>query len=279
MYGNWPTSYLFPNLTKTSTLGQHTGQYPFYLLLQKKTLEKVILLYITQDIPNITTQHGFETTLHKHSTTQHQQHCRNRFQPTHPTHTVTQQQITANSTQIHCSIVQTHLLQCNHNKLIQQFAPKISPSELPRETRRTLAQLRTNKSPILISYLHKVAETHYHSPLCLLCKTHSHTIYSFDTPIYLKQHTGPLNVSRQSSASASQVEGTSGRTALNNWVVGPVTRRRGRSTTTFQLVKLRLTRAFHKTSTRPWHVIKLHSCWGVLYEIFDWCRNASLFLL
>ena len=60
------------------------------------------------------------------------------------------------------------------NKLIQQFAPKISPSELslPRETRRTLAQLRTNKSPILISYLHKVDETHYHSPLC---KTHPHT--------------------------------------------------------------------------------------------------------
>ena len=76
---------------------------------------------------------------------------------THPD-TVTQQQISANSTQMHTSIVQTHLLQPNHNKLIHQHAPKISPSELslPRETRRTLAQLRTNKSPILISYLHKV---------------------------------------------------------------------------------------------------------------------------
>ena len=79
---------------------------------------------------------------------------------THPD-TVTQQQISANSTQIHTSIVQTHLMQRNHNKLIHQHAPKISPSELslPRETRRTLAQLRTNKSPILISYLHKVDET------------------------------------------------------------------------------------------------------------------------
>ena len=75
---------------------------------------------------------------------------------THPD-TVTQQQIPANSTQIHTSIVQTHLLQRNHNKLIHQHAPQISPSELslPRETRRTLAQLRTNKSPILISYLHR----------------------------------------------------------------------------------------------------------------------------
>ena len=65
----------------------------------------------------------------------------------------------------------------NHNKLIHQHAPKISPSELslPRETRRTLAQLRTNKSPILISYLHKVDETHHPSPLCPLCKTHPHT--------------------------------------------------------------------------------------------------------
>ena len=94
--------------------------------------------------------------------------------------TVTQEQITANLTQIHSSIVQTHLLQCNHNKIIQQFAPKISPSELslPRETRRTLAQLRTNKSPILISYLHKVVENHYPSPISA---KHTHipqTIYS-----------------------------------------------------------------------------------------------------
>ena len=42
---------------------------------------------------------------------------------THPD-TVTQQQISANSTQIHTSIVQTHLLQRNHNKLIYQRAPR-----------------------------------------------------------------------------------------------------------------------------------------------------------
>ena len=94
---------------------------------------------------------------------------------------------------IHFSIVQTHLLQRNHNKLRQQFAPKISLSELslPRETRRTLAQLRTNKSPILISYLHKVDGTHYPSA--------KHTTYNraaiqLHTLLYLKQHTGPLDV-------------------------------------------------------------------------------------
>ena len=53
------TRYLSPNITKTSTLGHHTGQYSSYLLLQ--TLEKVILPYITHNIPNITTQHGFKT--------------------------------------------------------------------------------------------------------------------------------------------------------------------------------------------------------------------------
>ena len=87
---------------------------------------------------------------------------------THPD-TVTQQQISANSTQIYTSIVQTHLMQRNHNKLIHQHALKISPSELPlpRETRRTLAQLGTNKSPILISYLHKVDETRLPREWCL----------------------------------------------------------------------------------------------------------------
>ena len=49
-----------------------------------KTLEKVILPYITQNIQNITTRVQNQT-LHKHSTTQHQQHCRNMFQPTHST--------------------------------------------------------------------------------------------------------------------------------------------------------------------------------------------------
>ena len=65
---------------------------------------------------------------------------------THPD-TVAQQHISANSTQIHTSIVQTHLLQRNHNKRINQHAPKSSLSELalPMETRRTLAQLQTNK--------------------------------------------------------------------------------------------------------------------------------------
>ena len=93
------------------------------------------------------------------------------------THPDTQQQISANSTQIHTSIVQTHFLQRNHNKLTHLHPPRSPlPNSLPRKIRRTLAKLRTNKSPILISYhyLHKVDETHHTSPLCPLCKTHPH---------------------------------------------------------------------------------------------------------
>ena len=135
---------------------------------------------------------------------------------THPD-TVIQQHISANLTKIHTSIVQTHLLQRNHNK--HQHAPKISPSELslPRETRYTLAQLRTNKSPTLISYVHKVDETYHTSPLCPLCKktpTYHRPPIQLYTPIYLKQHTGPLDVSRESSPSAGQVEETPGRFSL-----------------------------------------------------------------
>ena len=96
-----------------------------------------------------------------------------------------------------------------------KHAPKISPSELslPRETRRTLAQLRTNKSPILI-YLHQVDETHHPSPLCPLCKTHPQTTFS-TAHTYIPQAiywtSGCL---RESGAPADQVEEAPGMASL-----------------------------------------------------------------
>ena len=95
---------------------------------------------------------------------QHKLHQQHRHTPRHSHTTTYFSKVNTN----------THLLQRNHNKLIHQHAPKISHSELslPRETRRTLAQLRTNISPIQISYLHTVDETHHTSTLC---KTHPHT--------------------------------------------------------------------------------------------------------
>ena len=65
----------------------------------------------------------------------------------------------------------------DNNKILRTHPPQVSSTEenLPRHTRRTLAQLRTNKSPFLLSYLHKIDASTHPSPLCPLCSTHEHT--------------------------------------------------------------------------------------------------------
>ena len=140
-------------------------------------------------------------------------------------------------------------MQRNHNKLIHQHAPKISPSELslPRETRRTLAQLRTNKSPILISYLHKVDETHHPSPLC---KTHPQTTFS-TAHIYIPQATYwtsgclPREWRPCWSGGRDAWQGYSRETGLSD--PSTVTRRRGRSitTTTIEGIRVQIPEALH----------------------------------
>ena len=57
-----------------------------------------------------------------------------------------------------------HLATRGNNKILRTPPPHISSSEerLPRLTRRSLAQLRRNKSPFLKSYLHKVDAKHIH---------------------------------------------------------------------------------------------------------------------
>ena len=67
---------------------------------------------------------------------------------------------------------------CKHTLwLLQDQTPSVSPAELllSRETRRTLAQLRTNKSPLLVSYLFSIGDPRHPSPLCPLCLMHDHT--------------------------------------------------------------------------------------------------------
>ena len=91
--------------------------------------------------------------------------------------TLTIADISANKEAVHSAIVTKHLTESNHTKILQALPPNICSSEetLPRHTRRTQAQLRTNKSPFVKSYLHKM-EAHKHpSPLCPLCKTGIHT--------------------------------------------------------------------------------------------------------
>ena len=85
--------------------------------------------------------------------------------------------IIANMRDIHTSIVSQHLAARDNNKTLRTHPPQVSSTEenLPRHTRRTLAQLRRNKSPFLLSYLHKIDASTHPSPLCSLCRTHEHT--------------------------------------------------------------------------------------------------------
>ena len=78
---------------------------------------------------------------------------------------------------IHISIVSQHLSARDINKILHTHPPQVSSTEenLPRHTRHTLAQLRTNRSPFLLSYLHKIDASTHPSPLCPLCHTHEHT--------------------------------------------------------------------------------------------------------
>ena len=90
--------------------------------------------------------------------------------------------IQSNLKLIHSHIVSNHLSQRPPNKVLQDQTPSVSPAELllSRETRRTLAQLRTNKSPLLVSYLFSIGDPRHPSPLCPLCLMHDHTSHLFE---------------------------------------------------------------------------------------------------
>ena len=98
--------------------------------------------------------------------------------PTDPC-TVTTADIKANMHDIHTSIFTQHLAAKDNNKILRTHPPQVSGTEenLPRHTRRTLAQLNTNKSPFLLSNLHKIDASTHPSPLCPPppCCIHEHT--------------------------------------------------------------------------------------------------------
>ena len=81
--------------------------------------------------------------------------------PTDP-HTVTTTDIKTNMRHIHRSIVYMHLATRGNIKILRTPSPHIISSKeiLPRLTRCTLAQLRTNKSPFLKSYLHNISDAY-----------------------------------------------------------------------------------------------------------------------
>ena len=70
---------------------------------------------------------------------------------------------------------------------------------------------------------HRLTHPHLSNPLCPLCKTPTYHRASIQPhTLHLKQHTGPLDVSREGGASASHVERTRGRATITYCVVGPL---------------------------------------------------------
>ena len=115
---------------------------------------------------------------------------------------------------IHPSIVSRHLATRGNNKILRTPPPHTSSSEeiLPRLTRRTLAQLRTNKSPFLKSYLHKVDAKHIHHHYApSVTSTHTTTIISSTAPTYAP-HCRPwiCGQPRRSDCTAGQMDGEAG---------------------------------------------------------------------
>ena len=65
---------------------------------------------------------------------------------------------------------------------------------LPRLSRRTIAQLRTNKTPFLKSYLHKVDAKSHPSPLFPLCSTHIHDTQHLFKYTHIRTTWSPLDL-------------------------------------------------------------------------------------
>ena len=115
--------------------------------------------------------------------------------PTDP-HTVIKTAIKTNMRHIHTSIVSRHLATRCNNKILRTHPPHIGSSEerLPRIIRRTLAQLRTNKSPFLKSYSHKVDAKTHPSPLCPLCNIHTHNTHYLFNYTHIRATLSPLDL-------------------------------------------------------------------------------------
>ena len=83
--------------------------------------------------------------------------------------------IERNKRKLHTIFVEEHLESIPENTLIGMRPPEVRKEErtLPRGTRRTLAQLRAQKCPMLKSYLHDIGAND--TPNCPLCERTEHT--------------------------------------------------------------------------------------------------------
>ena len=126
---------------------------------------------------------------------------------------LTDNDVRQNLKTIHSIIVQTHLNNRPPNKLLNRPPPKIDKTEetLPHSTRRRLSQLRANKSPLLMTYLHKINEEDYPSPTCPLCNSNDHdTGHLFNWSTEWLDDGQPLDWSRGCGGLAGGVGGEVG---------------------------------------------------------------------
>ena len=116
---------------------------------------------------------------------------------------------------IHTSIVSRHLATRGNHIILRTPPPHISSSEeiLPRLTRRTLTQLRTNKSPFLkFIFTQSGRQITYITTMPPL--QHSHTRYT--SSLQLLPHThhivtpGFVDRPRRSDRTAGQMDGEAG---------------------------------------------------------------------
>ena len=102
-----------------------------------------------------------------------------------PTLAIDENTIKRNMKTIHTTIVQDYLNNRPINKLLNRPPPDIDKKEetLPHSTRRKLSQLRTNKSPLLMTYLHKIDPANHPAANCPLCNDPNHdSLHLFNCP-------------------------------------------------------------------------------------------------
>ena len=98
--------------------------------------------------------------------------------------------------ELHTSAVRSSIENASDNKVLGHAAPEINVSEksLPRETRVSLAQLRSGYSSKLFSYLHDLWPNRYDSDLCPKCRASRHdTAHLFACPMD-PTHLTPLDL-------------------------------------------------------------------------------------
>ena len=125
---------------------------------------------------------------------------------------------------LHTSIVSQHLAARDNIKILRPHPLQETMSKycahthcksavlkianLPRHTRCTLAQPRTNQSPFLLSYLHKIDASTHPVPLCPLCRIHEHTTQHLFSCSQIRTTLSALDLWRDPSGVAA---------LLDNW--------------------------------------------------------------